>query len=93
LTGRNRELQTLLGMLLLSTALWFVTFYLQWGIFWIKISVSASALAFISLPLAGSLSLYAGFMICGALIALTNGVFPAYMANRFEELWFIHPLH
>ena len=39
----------------------------------------------IFLPLTGQTSLYAAFAICGALIALTNGVFPAYMANQFER--------
>ena len=44
----------------------------------------ALAVSFICLPLAGPQSLYAGFALCGTLIAISNGVFPAYMANRFE---------
>lgn len=43
------------------------------------------AFSLICLPLSGPFSLYAGFALCGALIAVTNGVFPAYMANRFES--------
>jgi hypothetical protein len=34
---------------LLACALWFVTFYLSWSSFWIKISVSAATLAILSL--------------------------------------------
>jgi membrane protease YdiL (CAAX protease family) len=49
LKGQNHQLQTVLGMVALATALWFVTFYLKWGIFWFKIAVSASVLAAISL--------------------------------------------
>jgi MFS family permease len=40
---------------------------------------------FIVLPLTGEISLYLVFALCGATIALANGVFPAYMANRFEH--------
>lgn len=36
------------------------------------------------LPLSTDATLYPAFVICGATIALANGVFPAYMANRFE---------
>ncbi len=45
------------------------------------------ALAFILLllPLSNYTALYAVFVACGATIALANGVFPAYMANRFES--------
>ena len=39
----------LIGTVLLATALWFVTFYLTWTTFWIKISLSAATLALISL--------------------------------------------
>ncbi len=37
------------------------------------------------LPLATENTLYPTFLACGATVALANGVFPAYMANRFEE--------
>jgi MFS family permease len=37
------------------------------------------------LPLAGALSLYLVFAACGAIIGITNGIFPTYMANRFES--------
>lgn len=39
----------LIGTVLLAAALWFVTFYLTWTTFWIKISFSAATLAIISL--------------------------------------------
>ena len=42
-------------------------------------------LLFMLLPLAGPISLYPAFLLCGAVIAVANGVFPAYMANRFEQ--------
>ena len=38
----------LIGTILLASALWFVTFYLTWSIFWIKISFSAAILAILS---------------------------------------------
>lgn len=39
------------GTVLLAAALWFVTFYVSWGVFWFKISASATTLAGISLLL------------------------------------------
>ena len=41
----------LTGTVLLATVLWFVTFYLTWSNFWIKISLSSATLAIISLLL------------------------------------------
>ena len=41
----------LIGTVLLATLFWFVTFYLTWASFWIKISVSAATLAILSLLL------------------------------------------
>jgi membrane protease YdiL (CAAX protease family) len=40
-----------LATVLLATLLWFVTFYLTWSIFWIKISFSAATLAVLSFVL------------------------------------------
>ena len=40
-----------LTTILLATLFWFVTFYLTWSIFWIKISFSAASLAALSLLL------------------------------------------
>ncbi len=37
------------------------------------------------LPLVGMGLLYPTFAALGAIIAVCNGIFPAYMANRFEE--------
>ena len=39
----------LFGTVALAFVLWFVTFYLTWGAFWIKISFSAATLAGLSL--------------------------------------------
>jgi len=39
----------LIGTVLLATIFWFVTFYLTWSTFWIKISMSAASLALLSL--------------------------------------------
>ncbi len=36
------------GTVLLAAVLWFITFYLDWGVFWFKISVSALLLAALS---------------------------------------------
>jgi membrane protease YdiL (CAAX protease family) len=41
----------LVGLVLLAALLWFVTFALPWGSFWVKISLSASLLAGLSLTL------------------------------------------
>lgn len=41
----------LIGSVLLAALLWFVTFYLTWASFWIKISFSAATLAILSLIL------------------------------------------
>jgi len=38
----------LIGTVLLATVLWFITFYLTWATFWIKISFSAATLAILS---------------------------------------------
>ena len=38
----------LIGTVLLASVLWFVTFYLSWSVFWIKISFSAATLAILS---------------------------------------------
>jgi membrane protease YdiL (CAAX protease family) len=39
----------LIGTVILATVFWFVTFYLTWSIFWLKISFSAATLAILSL--------------------------------------------
>lgn len=38
----------LIGTVLLASVLWFITFYLTWSTFWLKISISAASLAFLS---------------------------------------------
>ena len=48
MNGKEFRPAPLLATILLASVLWFVTFYLTWSIFWIKISVSAATLAIIS---------------------------------------------
>jgi hypothetical protein len=43
------RLQEIVLTVVLACVLWFVTFYLSWASFWIKISVSAATLAILSL--------------------------------------------
>lgn len=38
----------MIGTVLLASIFWFVTFYLSWSVFWIKISFSAATLAILS---------------------------------------------
>jgi membrane protease YdiL (CAAX protease family) len=47
----KREVQSkaVVSTVVLACVLWFVTFYLSWASFWIKISISAATLAIISL--------------------------------------------
>ncbi len=45
----------------------------------------ALAVILLLMPLSSYGTLYLVFALCGATIALANGVFPAYMANRFES--------
>ncbi|MBN2178336.1 MAG: CPBP family intramembrane metalloprotease [Deltaproteobacteria bacterium] len=47
--GKRLPWLFLIGTIVLANLLWFVTFYLDAGVFWIKISISASLLAVISL--------------------------------------------
>lgn len=42
------EWKPVLGTVVLAAGLWFITFYLDWGVFWFKISVSALLLASLS---------------------------------------------
>jgi membrane protease YdiL (CAAX protease family) len=42
---------SLIATIMLASLLWFVTFYLSWSTFWIKISFSAATLAILSLLL------------------------------------------
>jgi hypothetical protein len=51
LSASSFEWKPVIGTVLLAAVLWFVTFYLDWGVFWFKISVSALLLAIISLLL------------------------------------------
>lgn len=49
MSSNNFRWLTLVATILLATIFWFVTFYLTWATFWIKISLSAAILAILSL--------------------------------------------
>jgi hypothetical protein len=49
LAPQRGSLVPLIGTLVLAAVLWFVTFVVPWGNFWVKISISASTLALLSL--------------------------------------------
>ena len=49
MTGYQFRSGTILATVALAAILWFVTFYITWGIFWVKIAFSAATLAGISL--------------------------------------------
>ncbi len=51
MTSRQFQPLAVTGTVVLAAGLWFVTFYLTWSNFWIKISISAALLAAISLVL------------------------------------------
>ena len=53
--GAEVRILPLTATALLAAALWFVTFYLTWATFWIKISFSAAVLALLSLLLQSNL--------------------------------------
>jgi membrane protease YdiL (CAAX protease family) len=46
---RGARPKAVVSTVVLASVLWFVTFYLSWASFWIKISVSAATLAILSL--------------------------------------------
>ncbi|MBU4319115.1 MAG: CPBP family intramembrane metalloprotease [Proteobacteria bacterium] len=48
LNSKDRWPDALAGTIVLAAGLWFVTFYLSWSVFWIKISASAFLLAMLS---------------------------------------------
>jgi len=59
--GLDRTVIQLVGTVLLAFVLWFVTFYLSWSGFWIKISFSAALLATLSLILQPLKNTHFGF--------------------------------
>jgi membrane protease YdiL (CAAX protease family) len=63
-----------LGTVLLAAFLWFVTFYVPWGIFWFKISFSAATLAWISLWLTPREKVHFRMDAKSILIGLTSAV-------------------
>jgi membrane protease YdiL (CAAX protease family) len=70
----------LIGTIALAAAFWFVTFYLSWSSFWVKISISAAALALLALRLQPDilqgLKIDAGAILAGILSAtLLYGIF------------------
>ncbi len=62
----------LIGTVVLATILWFVTFYLAWSTFWIKISLSAACLALISLGLQPDRTGYLKFNAKSIIIGLVS---------------------
>ena len=59
---------------ILACVLWFVTFYLSWSVFWIKISLSAATLAILSFWFQPDLSNYFHFDKNAILIGLVSAV-------------------
>ena len=51
MSSHGFDWKAIVGTVLLAALLWFVTFYLDWGVFWFKISISALLLAVLSLAL------------------------------------------
>jgi uncharacterized protein len=76
----DRLPNVLWGTVALAAVLWFVTFYLSWSVFWIKISSSAAILAILSFVLQPfekeSFNLNAKWVLVGILsAALLYGIF------------------
>ena len=63
-----------LATVLLATALWFVTFYLRWSVFWIKISISSATLAGLSLGLQRDREIGVRFDRKGIVFGLISGL-------------------
>ena len=74
MSRKRVSLRALWGTVLLAAGLWFVAFYLLWGIFWIKIAVSAALLGCLGLALdrthRPSLRIDAQSVIVGVLLAV-----------------------
>ena len=64
----------LIGTVILATVLWFVTFYLTWATFWIKISFSAATLAILSLWLQPSRKEYLKFNLNAFILGLLSAL-------------------
>ena len=62
----------LAGTALLAAALWFVTFYLTWATFWIKISFSAAILALLSIRLQPNLKEQSKFNAAAIIIGILS---------------------
>jgi membrane protease YdiL (CAAX protease family) len=62
----------LIATVLLASALWFVTFYLSWSVFWIKISFSAATLALVSFWLQSNLMQDLKINISAILVGLLS---------------------
>lgn len=64
--------EAVLGTVLLAAFLWFVTFYVSWAVFWVKISFSAAILAGISLWLTPPEKIHFRINVKSILIGLTS---------------------
>ena len=62
----------LIGTVVLATVLWFVTFYLSWATFWLKISFSAATLAILSIWLQPNRTKYLKFDATSLLLGLLS---------------------
>ena len=68
------RLLPLLSTLLIAAGLWFVSFYLGWGNFWVKISISSAVLAGLSIWLQPERSGLFSFDIKAMLIGLISAI-------------------
>ncbi len=62
------------GTVVLAAALWFFTFYVQWGVFWYKISVSALTLTALSFVFQSPRKLHLKFDLRAAALGLASAV-------------------
>jgi hypothetical protein len=62
----------LIATVVLAAFLWFITFYLTWAIFWIKISISAATLALLSLWLQSNQTQALKFDAAAVLLGLLS---------------------
>ncbi|UCD77671.1 MAG: CPBP family intramembrane metalloprotease [Desulfobacterales bacterium] len=62
----------LIATVVLAALLWFVTFYLTWSTFWIKISLSAATLALLSLGLQSNRTEHLKFNATAVILGLLS---------------------
>ena len=72
--GRGRSILAIVVTLLIASFLWFVTFGLNWGNFWVKISISAATLALTSIALQRGVRAEVRFDAKSVLLGLGSAV-------------------